>query len=334
MSKLSDDARFLFAQADVDSHPSAEDLDRVAMKLNRSLGLAVGVGVGTTLATASKSAAAATASAAGSTAATVPTVTAATVATATATVSTAATTTVTTTAILSGKAIAGFTATKVIAVLALATAGAVGVTYTRYANHPAVEIANTSPSLATTTLASSARFAPQESVRVPIAAPSGSSPEPLTVVAPAAETAQIGAPVMSANTSPDATRAVTSAPASVTATVTDSTLENGSELRREVQLIQSAQQALRTGDYRNAEAHAQEHGRSFPSGALALEREGIRAIAMCSTGRVEQGRTIARTLHASPMASRIATACGTTEKDGIETSEKNGEVTGQKKNVE
>jgi hypothetical protein len=350
MSKLSDDAKFLFAQADADCHPSAEDLDRVAMKLSRSLGLAVGVGVGTTLATASKSAAATTVSAASSTAATAPAATANAISTATATVSTAATTAATastgaattataaattTAASLSGKLIAGFSATKVIAVLGLATAGVVGVTYTHSRSPSALEIANTSPSHAATNLADSAYFVPQGSARTPITAPSsGSSSEPLAVVASAPETAQTGALVASANMSLGAKQAVASASAPATATGAESTLENGSELRREVQLIQSAQQALRSGDYRNAEAQAQEHGRAFPHGALALEREGIRAIAMCSTGRVEQGRVIARALHASPMASRIATACGMAGKDGTETIEKNSETKGEKKNVE
>jgi hypothetical protein len=71
---------------------------------------------------------------------------------------------------------------------------------------------------------------------------------------------------------------------------------------------------LRRGDAEAALAQLAEHAAKYPSGALADEREGIRAIALCRSGKLSEGKALAdRFLSATRKSSlimRVRAACG------------------------
>ena len=85
------------------------------------------------------------------------------------------------------------------------------------------------------------------------------------------------------------------------------------DLDREMQIIGAAQQAMRQGDPARALRLLDEHALEHPSGVLAEERAGARAIALCKAGRTFQGRSAARQFLAknpkSPLAARVRAAC-------------------------
>jgi hypothetical protein len=87
----------------------------------------------------------------------------------------------------------------------------------------------------------------------------------------------------------------------------------GGDLDAELRIIGAAQQSLKAGQAGQALAHLDEHQRLFPHGILALERSGIRTVALCQAGRLDEGRAAARSyLRAAPnsvLAKRIAVAC-------------------------
>src|SRR5579859_7674902 len=62
------------------------------------------------------------------------------------------------------------------------------------------------------------------------------------------------------------------------------------DLEGEVSLLEAADADLRRGDAEAALSRLAEHATKYPSGALVYEREGIRAIALCRSGRVAEGR--------------------------------------------
>jgi hypothetical protein len=90
-------------------------------------------------------------------------------------------------------------------------------------------------------------------------------------------------------------------------------------LEGEVRLLEEADADLRRGDADSALARLAEHASRYPSGTLADEREGIRAVALCRAGRLAEGRVAAdRFLAAarrSSLASRVRTACGVEKAD-------------------
>src|SRR5262249_25140449 len=92
-----------------------------------------------------------------------------------------------------------------------------------------------------------------------------------------------------------------------------------SDLEGEVRLLESADADLRRGDAESAMARLNEHATRYPSGALVDEREAMRAIALCRTGRLAEGKAAAdRYLSAtrkSSLAARVRVACGI-EKSG------------------
>jgi hypothetical protein len=91
------------------------------------------------------------------------------------------------------------------------------------------------------------------------------------------------------------------------------------DLEGEVRLLEEADADLRRGDAEAALARLGEHASRYPSGTLADEREGVRAIALCRAGRIAEGRAAAdRFLTAarkSSLATRVRTACNV-EKSG------------------
>jgi hypothetical protein len=86
-----------------------------------------------------------------------------------------------------------------------------------------------------------------------------------------------------------------------------------STLEAEMQLVTRAQKALKSGQPGEALRALDEHARRFPSGVLALERSGVRTVALCQAGRVDEGRTAARSylrlVPNSMMSKRIRIAC-------------------------
>jgi hypothetical protein len=84
-------------------------------------------------------------------------------------------------------------------------------------------------------------------------------------------------------------------------------------LEGEMKLLRQADAALRRGDSAAALAAVNKHAALYPTGVLSQEREGVRAIALCSAGSMSQGQAAARRFLAqaskSPLSSRIRSAC-------------------------
>jgi hypothetical protein len=85
------------------------------------------------------------------------------------------------------------------------------------------------------------------------------------------------------------------------------------DLEGEMKLLRQADAALRRGDSAAALAAVNKHAALYPTGVLSQEREGVRAIALCSAGSMSQGQAAARRFLAqaskSPLSSRISSAC-------------------------
>jgi outer membrane biosynthesis protein TonB len=83
-------------------------------------------------------------------------------------------------------------------------------------------------------------------------------------------------------------------------------------ITEEARLLARAQQALRADAPDRALELLDEHGRRFPSGAMALEREALRAIASCKAHRPDaaaRARTLLSRPDAASYAARIRSAC-------------------------
>ncbi len=95
--------------------------------------------------------------------------------------------------------------------------------------------------------------------------------------------------------------------------------EPASTFEAELTLIKRAKAALDGGRTRGALVHLDEHTRRFPAGVFAGEREALRALALCESGRRAQGRALAErfvALHSSsPLIDRVRHACGMS--DGV-----------------
>ena len=89
------------------------------------------------------------------------------------------------------------------------------------------------------------------------------------------------------------------------------------DLEGEMKLLRAADAALRRGDSASALAAINKDAALHPAGVLSQEREGVRAIALCSGGNMSQGQAAARKFLASaaksPLSSRIRSACSITE---------------------
>lgn len=81
-------------------------------------------------------------------------------------------------------------------------------------------------------------------------------------------------------------------------------------LTREVALLSRAVAALNAGRAGEALATLNEHQRQFPRGVLGAERLAAKAQALCSLGRVREGRAeLARLSPTSPAAGRAKQVC-------------------------
>lgn len=102
----------------------------------------------------------------------------------------------------------------------------------------------------------------------------------------------------------------TSAPAEPTNSPPASAPRHQDALTREVALLSRAVAALNAGRAGEALATLNEHQRQFPRGILGAERQAAKAQALCSLGRLSQGR--AELAHLSPKstaASRAKQVC-------------------------
>lgn len=81
----------------------------------------------------------------------------------------------------------------------------------------------------------------------------------------------------------------------------------------ELQLVRAMQQALRSGNPSQALTLAADHVRRFPRGALAEEREGVRAVARCQLAapdaRLPILNAFTQRFATSPYAPRVKAAC-------------------------
>ena len=88
-------------------------------------------------------------------------------------------------------------------------------------------------------------------------------------------------------------------------------------LAAEAALLQRGTADLRRGDLAAALAAASEHEARFPSGALHLERDALRAMALCRSGRMAAGTALARSVirraGALPLAARVSRSCAVTD---------------------
>lgn len=86
-----------------------------------------------------------------------------------------------------------------------------------------------------------------------------------------------------------------------------------STLAEEASVLAAAQAALRDGDPNAALRSLAEHATRFPTGSMQEERESLRAIALCDSGRVEEGAALVRRQTAggapAPYANRMRAAC-------------------------
>jgi hypothetical protein len=92
-------------------------------------------------------------------------------------------------------------------------------------------------------------------------------------------------------------------------------------LGQEVALLTRATSALKAGRAAEALEALDAHGRKFPHGVLAEERHAARAQALCTMGRVREGRgELARLAPSSPAGDRARQVC-----DGAERKRKGAE---------
>lgn len=92
---------------------------------------------------------------------------------------------------------------------------------------------------------------------------------------------------------------------------------NSEALEAELGLIGQAQRALKSGQPGEALRALDEHQRRFPAGVLSFERVGVRTVALCQSGRLNEGRAAARSylrkVPNSVLSKRIRVACQMTD---------------------
>ena len=81
----------------------------------------------------------------------------------------------------------------------------------------------------------------------------------------------------------------------------------------ELDLIDGAIASLRDGEEARALALLERHRVSYPDGKFAIERKGLRVLALCAAGRLEEGRAerqvLLRSERAAPILTRVRKAC-------------------------
>ena len=163
------------------------------------------------------------------------------------------------------------------------------------------------------------------SASVPVAAPAApvaaaATRPPAEVVRPAQPTPRPEVATTTTEltgTAPAAsdTPALTHAPRAATHSSADR--PQASSLAEELELLTAAQHAAQRGAPRAALALLDQHGRRFPDGAMAEEREAERVTALCALGREDEARRVADTFLTrfvgSPQSARVSRACAAPE---------------------
>lgn len=154
--------------------------------------------------------------------------------------------------------------------------------------------------------------ADQASAPVPEAELAPEMPEP----EPEPEPAGLGQTVPDAPAAsrvPSTTRRVPEPSAAPTVAPSPEPVADPDTLAAELGLIRRAHAAANAGNHMEALRILGEHASRFPSGSLAVEREGARAISLCGAGRTTEGRPLAerflRTHPGSPLRGRVSRAC-------------------------
>jgi hypothetical protein len=81
------------------------------------------------------------------------------------------------------------------------------------------------------------------------------------------------------------------------------------DMTLELRLLRRAQSARRAHRYPAALAALREHETRFPHGILASERDVARALVLCESGDLEQGRALAAPFAGTAWSSSLAQAC-------------------------
>ncbi len=157
-------------------------------------------------------------------------------------------------------------------------------------------------------------FAPESESEPELGSESESVPEAepeLTTQSDAPSQSVPHAPAIEAPAS--SARQTRESPNSPVASPRPEAMADADTLAAELGLIRRAHAAANAGNHTEALAILDEHSRRFPSGSLAVEREGARAISLCGAGRRAAGREVAeRFLRAhpgSPLRGRVSRAC-------------------------
>jgi hypothetical protein len=145
----------------------------------------------------------------------------------------------------------------------------------------------------------------------PTVAVSASKPSVAAVVAPAAPA------VEAASTIAEPAVDAADLPIEDTKPSPSRVRNRAADLEGEMKLLRQADGALRRGDAAAALVALNKHAAQYPGGVLAQEREGVRAIALCSSGNTSAGQSAAQrflsSASKSPLASRIRSACSLKE---------------------
>lgn len=168
-------------------------------------------------------------------------------------------------------------------------------------SRPATPVVATSAPVPVASAVASATEAPVAPTQ---AAPAQSGNAPLTIAA-----------VASAAPSADVRVATSARPSATVAAVPPPAAhlpETADALEGEMALLTNAQRALERGDTATAIGALSRHRREHPAGALAVERDGLLAIASCDA-RQPEGRALAERFVArnatSPLVARVRAAC-------------------------
>jgi len=140
------------------------------------------------------------------------------------------------------------------------------------------------------------------------------SPEPArAIVDPPAAPVSAPIPVIAAAPAPTLVAPEPVVPAAVTRRASER-----DPLTEELLLLRRAQAARRAHRYASALAALREHQRRFPEGTLASERDVARALTLCESGRLDEGRALAAPFAGSAWAASLDEACADSI-DSIET---------------
>jgi len=194
-----------------------------------------------------------------------------------------------------------------VAVVALTAAGAGGAAYVSGAGSHEVGPAPVPPAVAQVAAVSPSTAEGTAEAAVNAAAPSDTTADAPSQQAPAGDLAP-GAAVERPS-APAAARA----PSSAKPSAPDDAARAEKELQEELALMTEAQRSLKEGDSKGALSALDKHAAEHPKGTLAIERDGVRAIALCESGKVAAGQAAAKRFLAknpkSVLAARIRAAC-------------------------